>query len=268
MKRSTWTYLWDMYLRGSTVPLLTNWFANFRVYLWAQPSLMTMVFQVLPSSYSYWLCSIQGILLSLNKRHRLFFGALLVNVDYIIIAGPSLADIQSLKAFLHTQLKLKDLGDLKFFLGLEIAKSSRGIVLSQRHYTLQILADTGFLGSKPVSTPMDPRLKLNAHDGSLLPDPSQYRRLIGRLLYLNLSRADITFPVHKLSQYMSQPHSPHLQVVHHLLRYLKLTPSQGLFFSASSSLELRSFPDADWGSCPDSRKSVTGFCIFLGDSFI
>lgn len=108
----------------------------------------------------------------------------------------------------------------KFFLGLEIAKSSKGIVLSQWHYTLHILEDTGFLGSKPILVPMDPKLKLNGHDGDLLLDPSQYKRLIGRLLYLTLSRLDITFAVHKLSQYMSKPRSPHLSAAHYLLRYI------------------------------------------------
>lgn len=196
------------------------------------------------------------------------FVTLLVYVDDIVLAGPSFTEIQSLKDFLHTQFKLKDLGDLKFFLGLEIAKSSTGIVLSQWHYTMHILEDTGFLGSKPVSVPMDPKLKINGHDGDLLPDPSQYRRLIGRLLYLTLSRPDITFAVHKLSQYMPKPCSPHLRAAHHLLRYLKSKPGQGLFFSTSSSLQLKGFSDADWASYPDSRKSVTGFCIFLGDSLI
>ena len=196
------------------------------------------------------------------------FIALLVYVDDIIIAGPSSQIINSLKNFLHSQFKLKDLGCLKYFLGLEIAKSVKGIVLSQRHYTLQLLEDTGFLGCKPAKVPMDPKVRLNASDGDLLTDISQYRRLIGRLLYLNLSRPDITFAVHKLSQFLAQPRLPHLQAAHHLLRYLKSNPGQGLFFSSSSSLQLKAFSDADWGSCVDTRRSITGFCIFLGDSLI
>ncbi|XP_061366238.1 uncharacterized mitochondrial protein AtMg00810-like [Gastrolobium bilobum] len=196
------------------------------------------------------------------------FVALLVYVDDIIITGPDPAVVTSLKSFLHTHFKLKDLGNLKYFLGLEIARAQKGIFLSQRHYTLQLLEDTGFLACKPASVPMDPRLQLNAKDGELLTDPSQFRRLIGRLLYLTLSRPDITFAVHKLSQFMSQPRTTHLQAAHHLLRYLKGRPGQGVLFSSSSSMQLKAFSDADWGGCPDSRKSVTGFCIFLGDSMI
>ncbi|KAL5569566.1 hypothetical protein UlMin_026141 [Ulmus minor] len=209
------------------------------------------------------------------------FVALLVYVDDIIITSPNTHIIASLKTFLHDHFKLKDLGFLKYFLGLEIAKSSQGLILSQRHYTLQLLEDTGYLACKPATLPMDPKASLSADAGDLLADISQYRRLIGRILYLTLSRPDITFAVHKLSQFLAKPRVPHLKVVHHLLRYLKSPPSQGIFFpvsssyqiraysnAAPSSLHLKAFSDSDWTSCLDSRKSVTGFCIFIGDSLV
>ena len=84
---------------------------------------------------------------------------------------------------------------------------------------------------------MDSKATLNASDGELLSDSSQYRRLIGLLLYLTLSRPDITYAVHKLSQLLAQPREPHLCVAYHLLRYLKNSPGQGLFFFASSILQ-------------------------------
>ena len=194
--------------------------------------------------------------------------ALLVYVDDIIITGPSQQHINSLKQFLHSQFKLKDLGPLKYFLGIEIARSTAGIVFSQRNYTLQLLEDTSFLACKPTFVPMDSKLRLTAFDGDLLSDPSSYRRLIGRLLYLTLSRPDISIAIHQLSQYVAQPRLPHQQAAHHLLRYLKHHPGQGLLFCSSSSLQLKAFSDADWGTCPDSRCSVTGFCIFLGSSLV
>lgn len=164
--------------------------------------------------------------------------------------------------------KLKDLGNLKYFLGIEIARADAGIVLSQRHYTLQLLDDTGFLACKPTPLPMDNNHHLTATDGDPLPDPYQYRRLVGRLLYLTISRPDITYAVHKLSQFVAQARTSHLNAAHHLLRYLKNKPGQGLLFSSSSSLQLKTFSDADWAACPDSRKSTTGFCIFLGDALV
>ncbi|XP_052181063.1 uncharacterized mitochondrial protein AtMg00810-like [Diospyros lotus] len=228
-----------------------QWFAKF------SHSLIQFGFQQSKSDYSLF-----------TKGNGFFFVALLVYVDDIIITGPDLTVIDSLKSFLHSQFKLKDLGRLRYFLGLEIAQSKSGIFLSQRHYTLQILEDTGFLGCKPVHLPMVHNLKLSMHDGELLEDPSIYRRLIGQLLYLTISRPDITFTVHKLSQFVSHPRKPHLDVVHHLLQYLKSTPGQGLSFLASSSLQLRAFSDVDLGSCLDTRRSVTGFCVFLGDSLV
>lgn len=152
------------------------------------------------------------------------FVALLVYVDDIIIAGRSSSVINSLKIHLNAAFRLKDLGSLKYFLGLELARSSSGIFLSQRNYTLQLLEDSGFLASKPVSLPMDPTVKLNASDGVVLTDSTSYRRLIGRLLYLAISRPDIVFAVHKLSQYVACPRQPHLAATHHLLRYLKNSP--------------------------------------------
>ena len=98
------------------------------------------------------------------------FVTLLVYVDDIVITGPSLDLIATLKTFLHSKFKLKKLGPLKYFLGLEIARATTGIVivLSQRHYTLQLLEDTGFLATKPISVPMDPKVRLTAHEGELL----------------------------------------------------------------------------------------------------
>ena len=194
--------------------------------------------------------------------------ALLVYVDDIVITGASLEGINSLKQSLSEEFKLKDLGNLKMFLGLEVARSKSGISVCQRKYALELLEDTGFLASKPAHHPMDPHLKSLNFEGAPVSDPSQYRRLIGQLLYLTITRPDISYAVNRLSQFVSTPKQPHLQAVHHLLRYIKHNPSQGLFFSTTRSLQLKAFSDSDWAGCIDTRRSVTGFCVFLGDSLI
>ncbi|XP_057452063.1 uncharacterized mitochondrial protein AtMg00810-like [Lotus japonicus] len=193
---------------------------------------------------------------------------LLVYVDDIILAGPNTALLHEVQSHLANTFRLKVLGDMKYFLGLEIARSSQGIMLTQRKYTLQLLEDTGYLACKPQPLPMDPGLKLNSSDGDLLSDVTLYRRLIGRLMYLTISHPDITYDVHKLSQFMSQPRSSHLHVVYHLIQYLKGSPGQGLMFSSSSSLRLSAFSDADWGGCLETRRSTTDYMVFLGDSLI
>ena len=124
------------------------------------------------------------------------FMVLLVYVDDVLIACNDKTEIDRFKVMLDDKFKLKDLGDLKYFLGLEVARSDKGIALCQRKYTLEVLNDTG---CKLAKTPMKQDLRLSKLEGEELKDPSSYKRLIGRLLYLTITRLDITFAVHKLS---------------------------------------------------------------------
>ncbi|KAG7569356.1 Zinc finger CCHC-type [Arabidopsis thaliana x Arabidopsis arenosa] len=196
------------------------------------------------------------------------FTALLVYVDDILIASNSDSDLQALKNALHAAFKIKDMGPPKFFLGLEIARNDTGISICQRKYALDILASTGMLACQPARVPMDPTIPLTKETGTLLENGTAYRELVGRLLYLTITRPDITFAVHKLSQFLSCPTDIHLQAAHRVLRYLKGNPGQGLFYAADSDLCLNAFADADWGTCQDTRRSVTGFCVYLGKSLI
>lgn len=196
--------------------------------------------------------------------------ALLVYVDDIILTSNNIDEIQSITALLDQTFKIKDLGNLKFFLGLEIARTAQGIHLCQRKYTLDILADSGMLGCRPHSTPMDYSTKLQATSGTPLPaeTSSSYRRLVGRLIYLTNTRPDITYAVQQLSQYMANPTTSHHQAAFRILCYLKGTPGSGLFFATTGTHQLQAFSDSDWAGCRDSRRSITGFSIYFGSSLI
>jgi len=177
-------------------------------------------------------------------RNGKSFTVLLIYVDDILITGNDLKAIYTLKRFLHSRFRIKDLGNLKYFLGIEVSRSQKGIAISQRKYTLEILKDGGILGVKPVNFPMEQNTKLS-DAGDLLKDPSQYRRLVGRLIYLTITRPDIMYYVHVLSRFMHAPRKPHMEAVLCVLCYLKGAPGQDLFFSSQNDLSLRAFCDSD-----------------------
>ena len=115
---------------------------------------------------------------------------------------------------------------------------------------------------------MEQNIKLSKDDGNLLEDPTSNRRLIGRLIYLTITQPDLAYAVQNLSQYMDQPRQPHLEAAHRVLRYLKCSPSQGIFFPSSLDFLVKAFCDADWAGFPDTRRSIIGYRVFLGDALI
>ncbi|CAH9133273.1 unnamed protein product [Cuscuta epithymum] len=190
----------------------------------------------------------------------------LIYVDDVILAGNDVSHINDTKRHLDENFSIKDLGPLKYFLGIEVARSPKGFVLSQRKYTLDILNECGLLAGRPSLFPMEQNLKLRPDDDSPLVDASSYRRLIGRLLYLTVTRPDIVFSVSQLSQFLHKPRQTHLDAAIRVLRYLKQTPGQGIFLSADGDFTLKAYCDADWAGCSFTRRSSTGYFIALGSS--
>ncbi|KAK0605442.1 hypothetical protein LWI29_026876 [Acer saccharum] len=192
-----------------------------------------------------------------TKTQGKLFTALLIYVDDILITGNNPVSIAATKKFLHNHFNLKDLGNLKYFLGIEVSASKRGIFISQRKYALEIIEDVGLLGAAPIDTPMEQGLKLSDKSDSLK-DPSRHRRLVGRLIYLTVSRLDITYAVHVLSRFMHQPRKLHMEAALRVVRYLKGAPGQGLFFSSNSDFRLRAYCDSDWVKATEN--SFSFFC--------
>ncbi|XP_073224732.1 uncharacterized protein [Cicer arietinum] len=182
--------------------------------------------------------------------------------------GDDLVEVNIVKEVLHSKFSIRDLGTLKYFIGLEVARSFKGISICQRKYSLDLLEDMGLLACKPPSTPMDPTLKVHPTSGHLLSDPLVFRRLIGKLLYLTHTRPDISFGVCRLSQFLSAPTDLHLQVAFRIFRYIKSNPGRGLFYSSNSTFNLMGFCDSNWGACLDTRRSTSGFCFYLGSSLV
>ncbi|XP_062114126.1 uncharacterized mitochondrial protein AtMg00810-like [Humulus lupulus] len=144
----------------------------------------------------------------------------------------------------------------------------KGIFISQRSYALQILEDFGYLGCKPTSTPMEPNLKLTQESSDILDNPQFYRCIIGKLQYLTITRPDLFYSFNKLSQFLSASRVPHLKASQRLLQYVKESSGLGIFFSANSDVKLKAYMDSDWGAYQGTRRSTTGFYVFLGNSLI
>lgn len=166
-----------------------------------------------------------------TKVHGSSFTTLLVYIDDILLASNDMSYITQGKAYLDARFKIKDLEKLKYFLGLEVARTTTGISINQRKYALEILEDSGYLGCKPATFPMDSKLKLSKFDSDVLTDASFCRCIIGHLLYLTITRPDLSYSVNTLAQFMDKSGQSHLNATYHVLRYLKSTPAHGLFFS-------------------------------------
>ena len=186
---------------------------------------------------------------------------LVVYVDDIFITGSDQDGIQKLKQHLFTHFQTKDLGKLKYFLGIEIAQSSSGVVLSQRKYALDILEETGMLYCKPVDTPMDPNVKLVPGQGESLGDLGRYRRLVGKLNYLTITRPDISFPVSVVGQFLQSPCDSYWDAIIRILRYIKSTPGQGMLYENKGHTQVIGFTDADWAGSPTDRRSTRPRCV-------
>lgn len=195
-------------------------------------------------------------------RGTAFLGVL-VYVDDLIIVGNASDWCASFKAYLKECFHIKDLGSLRYFLGIEVTRKNSGLFLSQRKYALDILTECGMLGSRPSQFPMEQHHRLSTSTSVTLTDPAQYRRLVGRLIYLTITRPELSYSLHVLAQFMHEPRQDHWDAAMRVLRYLKQSPGQGIFLRPNS-LELQAYCDSDWAGCPLTRRSVTGYFITLG----
>ncbi|GKB79132.1 uncharacterized mitochondrial protein-like protein, partial [Tanacetum coccineum] len=135
--------------------------------------------------------------------------------------------IDHIKQLLHQTFSIKDLGALNYYLRIEFLRNSTGLAMTQRKYTLDLLKLAGVLDSKPYATPIEPNTKLNLTDGTPLPDHTLYRTLVGKLIYLTVTRPDISFVAQSLSQFIKEPRTPHMVALTSVLRYLILCIGQG-----------------------------------------
>jgi hypothetical protein len=193
----------------------------------------------------------------------------LTYVDDILFTRTSSSHIASVITKLQQVFKLKDLGNLSFFLGIQAVRSSQGLHLRQAKYISDLLSRSKMLGAKPFSSPCLAGSKMSNADGDPLSptNTTLYRQTVGALQYCNLTSPDISFSVNQLCQHMHTPSTLHWTAAKRVLRYLKGTIDHGLWYT-KGPLILQAFCDSDWAGNPNDRRSTTGIDIVLGSSLI
>ncbi|KAH9751748.1 retrovirus-related pol polyprotein from transposon RE1 [Citrus sinensis] len=212
-------------------------------------------------------CTIR-VILSLAVMHNWTVRQLDVNNAFLHGILTENVFMHQPEGFVHPQFPSHDLGEFNYFLGLEVTPSVEGLHLSQTKYIGDLLKKAQMLDCKGCQTPMSSTEKLVKDKGAMFENPSLYRSLVGSLQYVTLTRPEIAFTVNKLSQFLACPSVFHWQACKRVLRYLQSTAHYGLQFYNSGSLYLTAFSDADWGSDLDDRRSVGGYCVYLGSNLI
>ncbi|KAL0398049.1 UNVERIFIED_CONTAM: Retrovirus-related Pol polyprotein from transposon RE1 [Sesamum calycinum] len=193
------------------------------------------------------------------------FLVLLLYVDDILLAGSSTDMITEVKVFLDKLFTIKDLGTAKYFLGLEIARSSQGIIVTQAKYTKDIVLDVGLDHARSTTTPLPPGIKFSCDAGARLNSPESYRRLVGRLLYLNFTRPDISHTTQQLSQFLQSPCQQHWDAALHLVRYLKGSLNKVSWKTKKQNTVSRSTAEAEYRSMGTTVCELTWIVYLLRD---
>ncbi|GJR38141.1 ribonuclease H-like domain-containing protein [Tanacetum coccineum] len=192
---------------------------------------------------------------------------LLIYVDDIILTASSPVLLQQIVDSLHKEFDMTDLGALNYFLGISDVRHPTGLFLSQKKYARQLLERAHMVNCNPSRTPVDTDSKLGP-DGVPVQDPTLYRSLAGGLQYLTFTRPDLSYAVQQVCLYMHDPREPHFAALKRILRYVQGTLELGLQLYASATTSLVGYTDADWAGCPSTRRSTSGYCVFLGDNLL
>ncbi|XP_019097420.1 PREDICTED: uncharacterized protein LOC109131191 [Camelina sativa] len=193
---------------------------------------------------------------------------LLLYVDDMLLTGNNLILVSTLLAHLNKEFRMKDLRGLQYFLGIQAHYHSEGLFLHQEKYAMDLLVAAGMADCTPMPTPLP--LQLDKVRGKEVPftDPTYFRSLAGKLQYLTLTRPDMQFAVNLVCQKMHSPSMADIYLLKRVMRYLKGTVSMGLNIYSDTDSTLRVYSDSDWANCKETRRSVGGFCTFLGSNII
>ncbi|GJX50138.1 retrovirus-related pol polyprotein from transposon TNT 1-94, partial [Tanacetum coccineum] len=191
-----------------------------------------------------------------------------IYVDDIIFASTNTAMCDEFANQMTNKFKMSMMGQMSFFLGLQISQSPRGIFINQSKYASEIVKKYGLHSTDSVDTPMIENKKLDEDLQGKPVDATLYRGMIGSLMYLTSSRPDLNHVVCLCARYQAKPTEKHLQAVKRIFRYLNGTINMGLWYSKDTDMSLTAYADADHAGCQDTRRSTSGSAQFLGDKLV
>ncbi|GJW03248.1 putative ribonuclease H-like domain-containing protein [Tanacetum coccineum] len=188
----------------------------------------------------------------------------MVYVDDIIFGSTKSSMVKDFEELMQKEFKMSSMGELTFFLGLQVKQTTAGIFLSQDKYVKDILNKFDFRTIKPASTPIEAHKSLGKDEEGEEVDVHLYRSMIGCLMYLTASRPDIMFAVCLCARFQVTPKVSHLHAVKRIFRYLKHQPKLGLWYPKDSPFHLEAFSDSDYAGDNHDRRSTSGGCQYLG----
>ena len=193
---------------------------------------------------------------------------LLLYVDDIVLTASSTSLLSRLMALLRSEFAMTDLGSLSYFIGVSMSRTPTALFLHQQKYALEIVDKACMTSCKPATTPVDCKSKLDAASSPKVEDPTSYHSLAGALQYMSFTRPEIASAVQQICLYMHDPREHHLQALKWIIRYIKDTFDMGLHLGRSRFDSLTTYSDADWAGCPETRRSTSGFAVYLGDNMV
>jgi Reverse transcriptase (RNA-dependent DNA polymerase) len=191
-----------------------------------------------------------------------------IYVDDIIFGSTNAALAEEFSILMSSEFEMSMMGELNFFLGFQIKQTPDETFVNQEKYAKELMKKFGVEDSNTSITPMATNINLDVDASGKPVDISQYRAMIGNLLYLTASRPDIMFSVCLCARFQSNPKESHLKAVKHILKYIKGTLCLGLWYGRQSELNLIGYTDADFTGNRVDRKSTSGTCQFLGGSLV
>jgi hypothetical protein len=166
------------------------------------------------------------------------------------------------------EFEMRMIGELNYFLGLQVKQTAEGIFISQSKYARDLVKRFGLDGKSCARTTMSTSVKINSDLVGKSVDSSLYKSMIGSLLYLTANRPDIAFSVGVCARFQANPKESHLTAVKGIIRYVNDTLSYGIWYSRETNLVVAGYSDADWAGNADDRKSTSGGCYYVGNNLV